>query len=374
MSDLLRSASQAIASCRGDRLVASFFGREEYQSWLQSPWYLIAVGKAAGAMAAGAHQFGGDALVAGLVIAKRGSTQWLRDVRVKEHQAGHPVPDASSFDAGDALLDFVVGLPSDARVLFCLSGGASSLVEVLPEDVSRDQWQVMTRQWLASGWDIARVNQERKRLSRIKGGRLLSLFPKQGEILQLAISDVAGDDLASIGSGLLAGDPEQRNLTSAVLANNQRLLSALTITLPNAHVESHFVTKSVEQLAHEIVRSSVQSGCYVWGGEPVVVLPNQVGRGGRMQHLALCVAWLLRDNASAWQLLAMGSDGSDGATEDAGALVDQDSIHLAQQQGWDIENVLHNFDAGRLLEDIGALITTGDTGTNVNDIVIFRCD
>jgi glycerate-2-kinase len=91
-----------------------------------------------------------------------------------------------------------------------------------------------------------------------------------------------------------------------------------------------------------------------------------------MQHLALWVAWLLRDNASPWQLLAMGSDGSDGATEDAGALVDQDSIQLALQLGWDVEKTLRDFDAGSLLEDIGALIITGDTGSNVNDMMILE--
>jgi len=85
------------------------------------------------------------------------------------------------------------------------------------------------------------------------------------------------------------------------------------------------------------------------------------------------VALLLRDISSPWQLLAMGSDGSDGATEDAGALVNQDSIQLAQQLGWDIEHTLAIFDAGCLLEDISALITTGDTGSNVNDMMILEC-
>jgi hydroxypyruvate reductase len=93
-----------------------------------------------------------------------------------------------------------------------------------------------------------------------------------------------------------------------------------------------------------------------------------------MQHLALLVAWLLQDSILNWELLAMGSDGSDGATEDAGALVNQDTIRLAEQQGWDVQKTLAVFDSGSLLEDVGALVTTGDTGTNVNDMIILWCE
>lgn len=373
MSNLLSAASRAIASCRGDHLVASFFSADEHARWFAESWYLIAVGKAAGAMAAGALCLGHKTLVCGLVVSKTDAHDWVNDNKVSCYQAGHPVPNEASFVAGNALLQFVTDLPAHAKVLFLLSGGASALVEVLSDSMDADAWQGLTREWLASGWDIARINQERKRLSHIKGGRLLSQFPESCTILQLVISDVQGDDVATIGSGLLAGHSEQRKMTSIILANNQKLLSELAKGLPNAKMMPQFVCCSVEDLAQEIVSASPQSGCTIWGGEPVVVLPQHVGRGGRMQHLALWVAWLLRDYASPWQLLAMGSDGSDGATEDAGALVNQDSIQLSQQLGWDIEHTLASFDAGSLLEDIGALITTGDTGSNVNDMIILEC-
>jgi len=370
MSNLLKAASRAIVSCRGDQLVASFFCAQQ-ENWFDAPWYLIAVGKAAGAMAAGALQSGRKSLVSGLVVSKTDARIWINDGRITCYEGGHPLPNVASFAAGNALVQFVKTLPAHAKVLFLLSGGASALVEVLSEDRDADALQALTREWLASGWDIARINQERKRLSQIKGGRLLAQFPENASILQLVISDVQGDDMATIGSGLLAGHPEKRQLTSVVLANNQTLLSVLAKEQPSAKMVPGFVTASVEDLAQEVVLTIMQSGCTIWGGEPVVVLPNEVGRGGRMQHLALLVAWLLRDASFTWQLLAMGSDGSDGETEDAGALVNQDSIQLALQLGWDIEKTLRTFDAGRLLEDIGALVTTGDTGSNVNDMMIL---
>jgi hydroxypyruvate reductase len=373
MSNVLQAAARAIASCRGDQLVASFFSTA-HQDWFEQPWYLIAVGKAAGAMAAGAVNLGKQSLVAGLVVAKANSQVWFYDDRVTQLEAGHPIPDARSFAAGSALVSFVQDLPENARVLFLLSGGASALVEVLSQEMNAQRWQTQSAQWLASGWDIGRINQERKCLSLIKGGKLLALFAQQSCLLQLAISDVQGDNLATIGSGLLAGEIGQRQLNSYILANNQRLLYTLAESLPNARLMPDFVSVLVEDFAQEIVQAMQPSLYVIWGGEPVVVLPQTVGKGGRMQHLALLVAWLLRDSSLRWQLLAMGSDGSDGASADAGALVNQDTVKLAQQQGWDIVQTLTNFDAGSLLDDVGALITTGDTGTNVNDMVILWCD
>jgi hydroxypyruvate reductase len=372
MSNTLQATANAIADCRGDRLVASFFSATEHEAWFAQPWYLIAVGKAAGAMASAAVAMGQQTLEQGFVVGKAGSRRWFDDARVMHYKASHPIPDASSFAAGDALVSFVSALPQGARVLFLLSGGASALVEVLSDDMNAAQWQEQTAQWLASGWDIARINAERKSLSCIKGGKLLALFPSQCTLLQLVVSDVQGDDLATIGSGLLAGKIGERQLTTHIVANNHYLLSRLVDYLPTATLMPDFVSASVDDLAAEIVAVMARpSSCSVWGGEPVVVLPEQFGRGGRMQHLALLVAWLLRDAHYPWQFIALGSDGSDGATEDAGAMVNQDTVKQVQQQGWDIEAVLGAFDAGSLLDDVGALITTGDTGTNVNDVMVF---
>ena len=374
MPNLLHAAVIAIDSCRGDHLVASLFSTEEYRNWFNEPWYCIAIGKASGAMAMGALSLGKETLVSGFVVTKTAAHSWFDDKRIAQYESAHPLSDTRSFAAGDALVAFVRTLPSNARILFLLSGGASALVEVLSDDMSVASWQALTAQWLASGWDIGRINAKRKQLSQIKGGKLLALFPEQCEIVQLVISDVQGDDLATIGSGLLAGNAQKRKLNTHILANNQQLLSTLATKIPNAIIMPHFVCSSVQALAQEILHSVCSARCFIWGGEPVVVLPAHIGRGGRMQHLALLVAWLLQDSILNWELLAMGSDGGDGATEDAGALVNQDTIRLAEQQGWDVQKTLAVFDSGSLLEDVGALVTTGDTGTNVNDMIILWCE
>lgn len=372
MVDLLQVAQQAIDECRGDRLVATFFS-SSHQDWFIQPWYLIAIGKGSGAMASGALSQGSDTLVSGFVAAKQGSNTWFDDDRIDLHYSAHPIPDDSSFIAGEALLAFVGSLPLHARVLFLLSGGASALVEVLPETWTQEAWQQQTKVWLASGRDIQYINAQRKSLSLIKGGKLLDYFSSDAHLLQLVISDVAGDNLDAVGSGLLARQPADKRVERYCLANNRYLLDSLSRQVKHLVVYDEFVVDDVSLLAKKIVEHVQQDTVIVWGGEPVVRLPLEAEKGGRMQHLALLVAWLLRDALFDWSFLAMGSDGSDGETEDAGALVNQNSIPSAIALGWDVLEALNNFAASSVLADINALVYTGDTGTNVNDLMLLSC-
>jgi hydroxypyruvate reductase len=372
MLNLLQAAQQAIEKCRGDRLVATFFSSS--LDWFTQPWYVIAIGKAAGAMTAGALSQGKTSLVSGLVVAKQGSQLWFNDDRIQVYYSAHPVPDETSFIAGDALVSFVHALPDHARVLFLLSGGASSLVEVLPENWTQDTWQQQTKTWLASGWDIQRINAQRKSWSLIKGGKLLDYFPASASVLQLIISDVAEDNLDVVGSGLIATQPEDKRVERYCLANNRYLLNEISQQVTNLVVHIAYVVDEVSLLAQKIVEQAQPNTVMAWGGEPVVLLPLQAGKGGRMQHLALYVAWLLRNVTFDWSFLAIGSDGSDGATDDAGALVDQNSIQRAISLGWDIEQALNNYAASDVLSDIDALVYTGDTGTNVNDLMLLSCE
>lgn len=324
-------------------------------------------------MASGALSQGSDTLVSGFVAAKQGSNTWFDDDRIDLHYSAHPIPDDSSFIAGEALLAFVRSLPLHARVLFLLSGGASALVEVLPETWTQEAWQQQTKVWLASGRDIQYINAQRKSLSLIKGGKLLDYFSSDAHLLQLVISDVAGDNLDAVGSGLLARQPADKRVERYCLANNRYLLDSLSRQVKHLVVYDEFVVDDVSLLAKKIVEHVQQDTVIVWGGEPVVRLPVEAEKGGRMQHLALLVAWLLRDALFDWSFLAMGSDGSDGETEDAGALVNQNSIPSAIALGWDVLEALNNFAASSVLADINALVYTGDTGTNVNDLMLLSC-
>lgn len=373
MSDALAAVQKALLDCRGDHLVASFFSASQQSTWFAQPWYAIALGKASLAMMEGALAVGGSTLVAGLVVSKQDSGISLSDERLICLTAAHPVPDDSSLQAGKALLAFVQQLPSQARVLFLLSGGASALVEVLPHEWSLARWQQQTQHWLVSGWNIQRINKARKNLSLIKGGKLLAHFPEQVEILQLIIADVPKQDLAAVGSGLLLADVVDERVSTYCLADNRSWLMSLLHYLPSALIMPIYVNSEVNALAVEIASKAVLGQCTVWGGEPVVQLPDDVPVGGRMQHLALAVAWQLRHTTFPWSLIALASDGDDGNTRAAGAWVNEQTIGIAECHGWQIEVTLAQANAHALLADIGALIETGYTGTNVNDVMILCC-
>lgn len=374
MSNGLACLQNALLDCRGDRLVASFFSAPPWADWFEQPWYVIALGKASEAMLEGALSLGSKTLVSGLVVCKHHSDGVVfTDRRLVQMRAAHPIPDETSLQAGQALLTFVQQLPTQARVLFLLSGGASALVEVLPDDWSLARWQAQTQQWLASGWDIQRINQARKSLSLIKGGKLGQAFKPQTALLQLIIADVPSHALASVGSGLLFGDVPDDRITTHCLADNRFLLDRLTAYLPRAQQISTYVDSEVKELAEMMASKAVPGQCFVWGGEPVVTLPANAPIGGRMQHLALAVAWQLRHVTFTWSFIAFASDGDDGNTHEAGAWVNEQSLSQAVQQGWSIEQTLEQANAHALLDDIGALLQTGYTGTNVNDVMMLSC-
>ncbi len=364
------------------------------------PVHLIAVGKAAAAMTQGALAMLGDAVVDGLVVTKHGHLGDLDDPRLKLIEADHPVPGEASLAAGQALIDYFSRLPADDRLVVLISGGASALVEQLPAGMTLAEWQEMTQALLASGLDIQAVNTIRRRLSPIKGGKLLG-YGSIRDIEVLLISDVYGDDPAMIGSGLF----HPRNDTAdfewpASLQKYRRYLDDADIGLEHRPVPPHRVVATlddakaaaaeaaqaagIEAYLHEQfldgdaerVAASLSmhlvglpAGIHIWGGETTVELPPEPGRGGRNQHLALAMARLLAGNGQI-AVLAAGTDGSDGPTDDAGALIDGGTVERGEQAGLDVEVALETFDSGRFLEASGDLVTTGPTGTNVMDLVI----
>lgn len=395
---LLEIFLAAVAAVGGRATVARYLRTHQL---LAGSVYLIAFGKAACAMARGAHEELGGLIRDGFVVTKRGSAEPLPWPAI---EAGHPMPDEASLEAGEKLIRFVQTIPQDAQVLVLLSGGASALVEALPAGVGLKEWQDINRWLLASGFDIHAMNAVRKRISRIKGGRLAQLlYPRK--VLCLAISDVPGDEPRSIGSGPLTADAASAlpDLASAP----ESLLTALTSApLPRAndpcfrHVEykiiatladaRHAAAEKAKKLGYEvdvhlefIEGDAIETGArlahllleskpgvvQVWGGETTVKLPPRPGRGGRNQSLALSAAQALQNHKNVW-LLAAGTDGTDGPTEDAGALVDGETIARGELQGPLAREALAKADAGTFLEASGDLVHTGPTGTNVMDLML----
>lgn len=341
------------------------------------PVWAAAVGKAAASMALGAADALGDSLERVLIITPSAHRAPEIESRpgVEIHESAHPVPDGRSLAAGQRLLDWVDDLPAAAVPLFLISGGASSLVEVLEPGVCLEELEQLSARWLAEGIAIGELNARRARISRIKGGRLAEHLGGRAA-RALFISDVPNDDPAVIGSGLLgpaggSADHIERQVVASVdLAIEGVAQAASQRGLTVAPVHERFegdATRLAGRFAHELLVGNTQ--VRIWGGESTVRLPPHPGRGGRNQHLALAAARFLPEYPELL-LLAAATDGTDGPTDAAGGLANADTCARLALAGLDADDCLSRADSGTALAAAGALVRTGPTGTNVADLVI----
>ena len=281
-------------------------------------------------MCAGALDVASQELAAGLVVTRHGflDASIYRDPRVTALEAGHPLPDAQSLAAGDALLRFLREAPADAEFLFLVSGGTSSIVEVPVEGVNLEILRQLNTWLMGSGLPISAINRVRASLSRIKGGRLAEHLRGRRATL-LLISDVPGDVMSDIGSGLLlppdgkalpelparfAGLPFQpptrleSRVQAHIVASNSMARDAVAAAAKTAGLKTYLhpllpVTDAAEcgaALARSLLEG--EPGVHVWGGETTVKLPEKPGRSGRNQHLALAAARILSGYSGIWFL------------------------------------------------------------------------
>jgi glycerate 2-kinase len=344
---------------------------------IQRPVWLAAIGKAASAMALGAHDALGAAIERTLILTKDGhvAPQVLALPGVEAYESAHPMPDERSLASGARLLRWVEELPEGVEPLFLVSGGASSLVEVLQSGTTFADLERFTSEGLATGIAIGELNARRTQLSLIKGGRLTAAL--QGRSARaLFISDVPGDDPAVIGSGLLgpaqSGPDRVERVVVASIEHAVESVVAAAMDMGLA-AESAYrrydddVMRLAVRFTHELDLSTVD--VRVWGGESTIQLPESPGRGGRNQHLGLAAARLIAGHSDLL-LLAAGTDGTDGVTEDAGALVDADTCARLSLAELDADACLRSANSGTALEAAGDIVHTGPTGTNVGDLVI----
>ena len=356
----------AIAAVSGYRAVANALQADS----TFRPNQVIAVGKAASSMCLGAldHLPPCDALV---VTKYDHADERLRArERVTIFESGHPIPDQNSLAAGHALLELTFTMQADSRLLLLVSGGASALAEALPAGMTLDDLRTKTDEMIANGSTIAEINAWRKQNSLIKDGKLIEAF-KGAEVRVYAISDVEGDAIGTIGSGL--GDCHRANVlaTSKIVASNQLARQQVVQKAAELGLEVRVNEESlygdVFELAATIGESlrAAEPGVYLWGGEPTIRLPKQPGNGGRNQSLALAVSEYLAgiDNIS---LLVAGTDGTDGPTSAAGGLVDGATWSRPAAP----RRALKEADAGTYLQKRDALFVTGPTNTNVMDLAI----
>lgn len=330
------------------------------------PDRILAVGKPAAAMARAALDHFGP--VPTLVVTKDGHGRDLPE-EVDVIEASHPVPDDRSLAGGRALRSAVEDMAPGSHLLLLVSGGASSLAEDLLPGKTLDDLEALNRRLLSEGLDITAMNTERRKLSRIKGGGLLSHFSGKS-VTVLAISDVPGDSLNVIGSGI-GSLPEAQafQATSRIIASNAHARAAaaeaarqagLTVLADEEALHDDYLSVA-EALGRRL--SAMSPGVMVFGGEPTVVLPENPGRGGRNQALALALASKI-SGLSDLKVVVGGTDGTDGPTDAAGGIIDGATWREGAQQA------LQSADSGRFLDDADALLVTGPTGTNVMDLIV----
>ncbi|HUQ12432.1 MAG TPA: DUF4147 domain-containing protein [Steroidobacteraceae bacterium] len=369
---LLELFHEALRSVDGERSVATALGELR-----PGPVALFAIGKAASSMTLGAFAALGDDVQQTLIITKDGHVdpRVATRPRVRVIESAHPIPDERSLAAGAELERQLVELPRGVYPIFLVSGGSSSLVESLRAGSTLDDLRSLNVRGMGSGWDIARLNTERGKLSRIKGGGVAALLDGR-PAHALFISDVPGDDPGVIGSGLLGPavgrtDRVHRLVVANVGAATRCVADAarargVELEERRASFEGEAANVAAEFL--DALRQTRADGL-VWGGESTVMLPANPGRGGRNQHLALAAARALRAGES-FTILAAGTDGTDGPTDDAGAIVDSLTVERAELGGADVERALRDYDSGLALEAAQDLLHTGPTGTNVGDLLI----
>jgi len=368
--DSLKQIFQAgIDAVNGKNSVKRFLNNRP----ITSPIYLIAIGKAAASMAEGAIEMCSHQIQDGLVITKK---EHSTDLPFPCIESSHPIPDESSIEAGACLLDFIQRTPSNAYLLFLISGGTSSLVEVLPAGFSLHDLKELNQKLLASHLSISEINKIRAQHSLIKGGGLVRYLGDR-QVLQLLISDVPSDRPEEIGSGLLFSQNgvDQKQIESYVVASIYDAMKTSANFARNlgfdVDLDQTPVTGQTEvigkALAHELLDGLPRM--MIRGGETSMTLPENPGQGGRNQHLALSAATVLAGHQNVY-FLAAGTDGTDGPGDSAGAIVDGETLERGRLQGLDALNTLKNADSGSFLKITGDRLKTGPTHTNVMDLMI----
>ncbi len=377
---------------------------------------VLGCGKAGGAMARAVEGVLGDRISEGLVVVKDGYIAPTRRVRLVE--AGHPVPDPRGQAAATRLLALARSAGPNDLILFLISGGGSALTPAPAPPLTLEQKQSVTRLLLAAGATINELNTVRKHLSLLKGGQLArAALP--AAMLTLILSDVVGDPLDVIASGPTVPDPTTfadalailttrgvadrtpaavlerlaagargeveetpkpgepifAGVTNLIVGNNEGIVSAAADAAQRLGYRPHLLPRALQGEAREAAcymlgcaRGLGGPACLIAGGETTVTVRGH-GRGGRCQEFALAAALAL-DPGDDRVVLAAGTDGSDGPTEAAGAVVDAGTLTRGRAAGLDPRRALDDNDAYGFLRASGDLLVTGPTNTNLLDLYL----
>jgi len=405
---------------RGDILTV---GSRRYDLRHYDRVVVVGAGKATAPMARAIEGILGSRLHSGLVIVKYGHGVSTKRIVVEE--ASHPIPDRAGVLAAKRLRSIAASLTDRDLLIVLLSGGASSLMPAPIHGITLADKQRVTRQLLRSGAEISEINSVRKHLSSLKGGRLAE--STKATVVTLILSDVLGDDVSAIASGPTAPDPTTydgavaclkrykiwsqvpravrdhlergrrgqipetpkarsavfRRVHNEIIGNSRLALGSLmriarkaglrTVLLSMTMTgEARIVGAQFGALARKIIdekRPVAKPCCLMAGGETTVTVMGG-GKGGRAQEFAVAAAKVIAGLPNVW-VVAVGTDGTDGPTDVAGALVGGRTVAQADRLGIDLDSALSRNDTYPALKRLGSHIFTGPTGTNVNDLYLL---
>ncbi len=380
--------------------------------------YVFGSGKASIEMAKAIEKIFNNRIKNGLVVCNY--AEKLKSIDV--FKSSHPIPDEKSLKAGELLLDRLSRLKEEDFFIYLLSGGSSALIEKLIPPITLDDLKKLTDLLLKNSVPIEEINVIRKHISRIKGGRLGHSTKAKGIVL--VISDVIGDDLFTIGSapmyydkstyqdayrilrkynlwdkipvsvktviergmkGIISETPKEENpnIKHFIIGSNlialeyakeeaERLGFNTYIMTSQLKGEAREIAKGISSIAKEIKKSGNPFRppvCLLFGGETTVSVRGY-GKGGRNQEMCLSFLKEIKNEKNV-AFLSCGTDGIDGNSEAAGAVVDYKSYLKAKRLGLNIDEYLINNDSFTFFSKTGDVILTGNTGTNVMDVSIL---
>lgn len=382
--------------------------------------FVIGGGKASGLMAQALEAIIGiENITAGVVNFKGGQ---VKTQKIKAVIAGHPTPDQRGVGGVSEMLALKdrYAIAENDIVICLLSGGGSALMPYPVEGVSLSDKQKITELLIGSGAKIDEINIVRKHLSRVKGGQLGDFY-SPARVISLILSDVIGNDLATIASGPTTPDPSTfadahnvlkryhlltrtpksviyfiekgrrgetpetpkvlKNCRNYIIGDNKLALEAMAAKAKELGFSPYIITGQQTGDTAKVARSRAREALkhkhagyniLLIGGETTIELPPDAGRGGRNQHYAAVSLLAMADYPGQWVVASVGSDGSDFMPDVAGAIVDQNSLTSARDKELDIAAYIKRCDSYNLLKKIGnSLLITGDTGTNVGDVVVY---
>jgi len=383
--------------------------------------YVVGAGKAASSMARSIEDILGNRITKGTVNVKYGYGEELDTIRVNE--AGHPIPDGAGIAGTQDILNLMQGLTSHDLVICLMSGGGSALMPLPSDGINLDEKQETTRLLLGCGATINEINAIRKHISQIKGGRLArAVYP--ASLVSLILSDVIGDRLDVIASGPTVpdestfkdclniikkyklkkkvpaavliylregskgkreetpkpGDPIFNKTHNFIIGNNLLAINEAKnkaeqmgytplILSTSIEGETREAAKVHAAIAKEVLNSGnpvKRPACIISGGETTVTIEGN-GLGGRNQEFALAAAMEI-EGIEGITILSGGTDGTDGPTDAAGAIVDGDTVKRAVKMKMDPYSYLKNNDSYHFFDKLKDLLVTGPTNTNVMDL------